>query len=289
MAAGIDTFWAEWSIKSGDSLPQKINEGIGGCTHFVVLLTPTSVKKRWVQTEMDAGLIKRISDEAAFIPLRHNLAPKDLPLLLRALLSPEVNNPPEDIQQLINDIHGISSKPPLGPPPAAKATTPPTGYSAAANAVAKIFVERSAAAISGDQQMVLDDLIAATGLTRDDVVDGLHELGAVLEKSAERGSDRYFAKDELFARFDGFFRDWNPADDALRIGADLVNDPDFPTALADISERYGWPPRRLNAAVAYLINREIVYAMRGIFHAPWTAISIEGTDATRRFVRSRAR
>ena len=54
-ANGIDTWWAEWCISAGDSLRQKIDEGLGDCTHFLVLLTPNSIEKPWVNQEMDAG------------------------------------------------------------------------------------------------------------------------------------------------------------------------------------------------------------------------------------------
>ncbi|TIP78709.1 MAG: toll/interleukin-1 receptor domain-containing protein, partial [Mesorhizobium sp.] len=45
MANGIDTWWAEWEIRSGDSLRRKIDEGLGNCTHFIVLLTPSAMQK----------------------------------------------------------------------------------------------------------------------------------------------------------------------------------------------------------------------------------------------------
>ncbi len=44
-AAGIDTFFDEWSIAPGQSIRQRIEEGLEGCTHFVVLLTESSISK----------------------------------------------------------------------------------------------------------------------------------------------------------------------------------------------------------------------------------------------------
>lgn len=55
---GISTWWSEWEIKAGDSLRRKIDQGIGDCTHFIVLLTPTSIDRPWVQEEMDAGFVQ---------------------------------------------------------------------------------------------------------------------------------------------------------------------------------------------------------------------------------------
>ena len=120
-ANGIDTFWAEWSIGLGDSLVQKVNEGLSDCTHFVALLTPVSMTKPWVQQEMDAGLVRKINAKCRFIALRHDVAASRLPPLLATLLSPEIRDVDVDIQQLVNDIHGISRRPPLGPLPAAVA------------------------------------------------------------------------------------------------------------------------------------------------------------------------
>ncbi len=75
---GIHTWWAPWCIGPGDSLRQKIDEGLAGCTHFIVLLTPTSIRKPWVNQEMDAGLVGKIEERCRFIPLRHGLPAKDL-------------------------------------------------------------------------------------------------------------------------------------------------------------------------------------------------------------------
>ena len=40
----IETWWDEWEIRPGDSIRQKIDEGIGDCTHFLVLLTSQSTR-----------------------------------------------------------------------------------------------------------------------------------------------------------------------------------------------------------------------------------------------------
>ena len=50
MASGIDTFFDAWEIRSGDSLWQRTDAGIEGCTHFLVFLSPTSLIKPWTPT-----------------------------------------------------------------------------------------------------------------------------------------------------------------------------------------------------------------------------------------------
>jgi hypothetical protein len=44
LKAGIDTFFDDWEIGAGQSLRRKIDDGIASCTHFVVLLTPKSLR-----------------------------------------------------------------------------------------------------------------------------------------------------------------------------------------------------------------------------------------------------
>jgi TIR domain len=96
-------------------LRQKIDEGLGQCTHFIVLLTKESVSKAWVNQEIDAGLVRKLTDGSAFIPLRCGLSTKDLPPLLSGLLSPSIDESTLDLQQLIADVHGITRKPPRSP------------------------------------------------------------------------------------------------------------------------------------------------------------------------------
>ena len=116
VASGIDTWWAEWELNAGDSLRQRIDEGLASCTHFLVLLTPTARTKPWVNQEMDAGLVRRLQQQSRFIPLRHNLPVTELPSLLSGMLSPEVDASASDIESLINQILEVNRKPALASP-----------------------------------------------------------------------------------------------------------------------------------------------------------------------------
>ena len=88
-ARGIEVWYDSWEIRAGDSLRQKMDQGLEDCTHFVVLLTPTSIKKRWVNQEIDAGLMHAVEGRAHFAGLRHNLPLDALTPLLRTRLTPE--------------------------------------------------------------------------------------------------------------------------------------------------------------------------------------------------------
>jgi hypothetical protein len=201
------------------------------------------------------------------------------------MLSPEISAD-EDITQLINDIHGVSRKPPLGPAPLAvnQAAESRTGYSSAATAIAKLFVERAEHGMFADPQFNVDELARETGLTVADVKDGLYELSSLVKLSL----DHVMVQASLFTEFDRFWKPWTPADDALKLAADIANDPDFPAGCKEISERYGWEARRLNPAITYLFERGMLVDYKAMGTQPFVMARVVGKeDPVRRFVKSR--
>ncbi len=282
-ANGIETWWAEWEIRAGDSLRQKIDAGLRNCTVFLVLLTTQSINKPWVNQEMDAGLLRKIEDQARFIPIRSGLAPSALPPLLRGMLSPALEDFDKDIRQIIADIHGVSRKPVLGAAPPAAQREVNSAYSPAATVIAKLFVERTENATHHDPMISAQEVAETTALSEDDVADALYELKGMVEEY--RGT--VIPLPELFATFDKHFKEWDPAADALRVAADLLNDPAFPREPQDIAARYTWSPRRLNPALSFLISRKLVQSLTHLGMGPWVAVHLEKTDATRRFVKGR--
>jgi len=282
---GIDTWWDRWCISTGDSLRQKIDEGLGDCTHFLVLLTPQSVGKPWVNQEMDAGLVRKLSNKCRFLPVRHKLPARDLPPLLSGMHALEISTD-EDITQLIHDIHEISRKPKLGPAPHAQAVeeATETGYSAAANTVARFFVENTKYGRFGDPMIDVEPLAGKTGLTVDDTKDALYELSAFFKDTQMHA----LVKASLFAEFDRHWKPWDPREDAVKLAADVMNDPDFPADSKAITELYGWEPRRLNPAATYLFERDLLLEYKVIGTPEFELIRIVGKpDELRRFLKSR--
>ena len=281
--SGIETWWAEWEIGAGDSIVAKINEGLAGCTHFIVLLTPNSIDKPWVQSEMDAGFVRRVSGKARFIALRRGLDAAALPALLQPLHSPSIGDAYEaDIRQLINDIHGATRKPPLGEKPV-HLKQPAGPYTPAAMAVARFFCESSKNGFWFDVQTSREELVEKTGFSKEDVQDALYELRDFIK----RDSPSIIPQNALYATFDKYFSDHDPEDDALTVAATLQNDPNFPGDAAEIAARLDWPARRLNPALAYLVERKLVQDFNFIGGGHFVASRIARTDATRRFVKSR--
>lgn len=285
-AAGVSTWWDRWCIYPGDSLRQKIDEGLGECTHFVVLLTPRSIKKPWVNQEMDAGLVRKLNDQCRFLPIRHELPASELPPLLAGIHSPTVGSD-QDIEQLINDIYEVTRKPAQKrlPTVVRASAEAQTGYSPAATAVARLFVERSQDGLFADPQFEIGELAAAVGLSEEDVSDALFELTGYFTNSHRH----WLVKSSLFTQFDRHWKPWNPADDALRLAADIMNDHEFPADCGIIAERYGWEARRLNPAIQHLLERDLLVDYQGIGTSPWLMHRIVGRAAQlRRFLKSRS-
>lgn len=284
-AAGVHVvFYAPWDLRSGDSIPAGISEGLDACTHFVTLWTPQSRVKPWVLQEMYAAFMRRMRGEARFTILRYQTMADTIPAIASDILSPELR--PEtfddDLAAFIRDVQGVSRRP-------APTTAPPAimhdeRYTTAALTVARAFVDASVTGRWGDPILDMDELRARTGFTATEIEDATHELGAVLQ---DLHHGRYAPEDAFFAEFDARWREWDPAADALRIAADLVNAGEESVAADALLVRYDWSARRLNPAITYLAVRRLARISKGISHplvTPW----IMTTPETRRYVKSRS-
>ncbi|MFV3517322.1 hypothetical protein ACNJD8_22180, partial [Mycobacterium tuberculosis] len=92
-------------------------EGLGDCTHFLVLLTPTSITRPWVAEEIDAGLMRAVEGSARFLGVRHELELDALSPFMRTRKTPSLGEGEAGIGELADDILGVRSKPPLGDEP----------------------------------------------------------------------------------------------------------------------------------------------------------------------------
>ncbi len=61
--AGHEAFFDKWDIRPGDSLIEKISEGISGASYLLVLLSKNSVKSNWVKKELEIALSRQIKDK----------------------------------------------------------------------------------------------------------------------------------------------------------------------------------------------------------------------------------
>lgn len=82
--ADFAVWWDEWEIKVGDSIVQKVSEGIKGSAYLGVVLSPHSVQSPWVQREIGAAFIRQLAErKITILPLL--IADCEVPILLREI------------------------------------------------------------------------------------------------------------------------------------------------------------------------------------------------------------
>jgi len=288
MANGIQVWFDEWEITAGDSLRRKMDEGLERCTHFVALLTETSLTKAWVNEEIDAGFVQRVERKSKFIPLRMGLALTALPPLLKGMLSPEIapDNEPA-LQQLVSHIFGVTSKPPLGAKPRyVQNVGELSHYSPAAVAIGRYLVTANTSGMVMNPQVTREDLVRETSLTADDVDIGVLDLvqaGLVKESSA---SGRIWPLGPLFIAFDAQVHDWNPAADARTLAVAMVNHGQSQYRAGDLAEIVGWPRRQMNAALHAVEAADIARTVKYMDGGRWAVSALYVTPQTRRAARA---
>jgi len=292
MAQGIDVWFDEWEIRAGDSLRRKMEEGLANCTHFVVLLTPNSLHKPWVETEVDAGFIRAVGGESRFIGIRTGVAMNDLSPFLRTLRCPEVRlDQQTEVDALIADIHGVSRKPERGAAPRYVKTVPEglKGWSASAIAVAEYLVRNSECGGEMDPQANVATVCAATRLPEEDVELGvldLSESGLVKCLRGMMSLECFWPETGLFVEFDQHFLGFDSRRDAVAVANWLVSQKIDGINIAELAPHFpDWPVRRLNSALNYLDNAKLVHPLKAADSSPWTMHCLYVTDRTRRFAR----
>jgi len=82
---GINVWWDQWDLQPGDSLVAKIFEfGLAKASHFLILLSPASVRSSWVREELNIATILRIEEIVRVIPVLVDGA--EIPTPLRSLM-----------------------------------------------------------------------------------------------------------------------------------------------------------------------------------------------------------
>jgi hypothetical protein len=69
----VGVWYDKWEIKVGDSLIEKMQEGLKNNDYLSIILSPESVNSEWVRRELNSALVKEIKEKKIFV----------LPCLLR--------------------------------------------------------------------------------------------------------------------------------------------------------------------------------------------------------------
>jgi TIR domain len=295
LASGIDTFLDVWDITAGDSLRQRIDAGLGTCTHFLVLLTPISISKSWVRAEIDAAFVQKVLGRCKVIPMRCNLSPSDLPPLLGALYSPSLDDYGVAVPSLIADLYGVSQKPAIGLPPAfiKPALPAETGLTPATRSIVVCLIQGSQHGLEDDPLLSIHELQQGTGLPEESLVDAAFELeerGLVRLRRhlnvSPAGFDLVRPTASLFVAFDQFAMTWRPEEDALQIAVRLVSSSEG-ALVHTLSKDLCWSPRRINPAITYLEGQDLVQVSEMTSH-PYARHCIFPNERTRRWVKSKS-
>ncbi|NRT77623.1 toll/interleukin-1 receptor domain-containing protein [Clostridium beijerinckii] len=64
---GIPIWYDKLEINVGDSIPEKINEGLVDAKYFIIVLSSNSMTSRWVREELNAAIMRQIVSNGTFI------------------------------------------------------------------------------------------------------------------------------------------------------------------------------------------------------------------------------
>lgn len=297
-AAGIDVWYDKFEIRGGDSLRRKIDEGIEGATHFLALLTPNSLRSEWVQTELDAAMVKKIEGTCRLVPILAGVTVADLPVTLRGIKCVPFESYEAGLREVVGLCHEVSTKPPLGPPPAwaSERPLPKTMLSPNAQRLAAFLNERSQYALgsmaSGDPALTDEHVMGALGMTEDELAVAADELDSIgwveLLKAIAVGQTGFTyisPKPLLFIETDPSLKGWYPRQDAKALAAAMVNARADFVDLETADKVLLWGPRRINAAAHCLHHNGHAQRVGGHTAGGYAYYGFHVTTKTKRLAR----
>lgn len=118
VAKGCKVWFDNTTLKIGDTLNRKIDEGLSHSRYGVVILSPSFFAKQWPQYELDGLLAREMADAVKVIlPVGHNVTQADV-VRYSAPLSMRLRGQTDDLgklaQELAEIILGAGSTPASG-------------------------------------------------------------------------------------------------------------------------------------------------------------------------------
>jgi hypothetical protein len=249
---GIRPWLDKWEIRPGDSLVKKLfDEGVAAVDAVIVVVSQYSASKAWVRAELDAAVVRRITENTRLIPIR--LDGVGMPAPLQALAWLEAARTGDGIRQaarvIADTLHGREARPVVAPPLAYTSTARIPGLTAADSTLLTLLAEEAIAAntllylpwphiVARAGDLGLDDALAAESLAvleqhhyakRDPSCAGGAILGVELAPRGFRAVIDTIVSDAATAR--------------QRIIASLVNAPPASTTVVDdLATLTGTPP-----------------------------------------------
>ena len=73
MSEGLDVWYDEFTLRIGDSLRQKIDQGLANSRVGLVVLSSAFISKGWTNYELDGIVTRAVSGEQILLPIWHNI------------------------------------------------------------------------------------------------------------------------------------------------------------------------------------------------------------------------
>lgn len=105
---GLKVWFDEFTLRIGDSLRRKIDEGLANSRVGLVVLSPTFLNKGWTNHELDGIVTRSVTGEQVLLPIWHKLSKQDViaysPSLADKLARNTANHTVEEIAAEIADL-----------------------------------------------------------------------------------------------------------------------------------------------------------------------------------------
>lgn len=287
---GVDVFWADWEIKPGDSLIDKIfTQGIGNWDIFLIILSNVSVKSRWVKEELDSAAIRRIQGLTKIIPVLKEKC--EIPTVILSLAWVDISDNFDDgVKKILKAIFDVSDKPPIGDIPdyITSLVDNVGNLSKIASSVAHKLIknddEQTGFELSYEGDEIHSFLPELSPQDIDDSVDELSEHGFV-KTGRYIGTAPYSfgCLEPTYRIFIYFFENdllsYDPYEDVKKVVAITAS---LESATGDkIREISGLTPLRINRAVSYIEDYALANVHKFMGSAPFKFSIIEATRKTR--------
>lgn len=298
MGSGIDVWLDEWEIQAGDPILQKIfREGLPKAEVFLILISNSSTKSKWVQEELDQATLKRIEGSMKIIPLvaENCRIPEQLQVLKWVDLSKNFDG---GIFEVVKSIFEVSEKPPIGSVPdyISEPNKVVGGLSRNASTIGFILL-KGGDSLRGDEKgydgKELKSL--ASMLNEGEINDAVaeledHGLVTTLNFFGTALFDFGLVKPTyaLFLHFKDNGVEYDPFNDIKSV-ASAVSARNEKIGGRLIQEITGLDPLRINRAVAYLEDYGKIDAIHAMGTAPFDFYHLQSTWKTRQFVDSKCR
>lgn len=75
---GVEVWYDEFSLEVGDSLTQKINDGLANANYGIVILSKFFLNKGWTQYELEGLVNREVGSGKVILPIWHEITKQDL-------------------------------------------------------------------------------------------------------------------------------------------------------------------------------------------------------------------